>query len=132
MKKVLFTTAFGFGILLFSISCNTGTGDQQADLDSLRADSLWKVRIADSISQARAVTGTAGVSDTSGGDTPGIETIANGMKEGLNQVQEGLDKVKKITEAGSKSAKEISEGVKKTSDAVHKTVDEARKTLNGE
>jgi len=131
MKNMLFFTVFIFSMSELFISCNTGTGEPKADLDSLRADSLWKVRIADSINQARAG-GEVTVADTSGGDSLGIETIAKGMKEGLNQVQEGLDKVKKVTEEGSKNAQEISDGIKKTRDAVHKTVEEARKTINGE
>ncbi|WP_018626764.1 hypothetical protein [Niabella aurantiaca] len=123
---------FLFAAILLIGACNTAPDAKQVDLDSLRADSLWKVRIADSINQARGF--TEGITDpeTSDGDSLGIETITGGVKEGLNQVQEGLDKVKKVTEAGSRSAKEISEGIKKTSDAVHKTVAETRKTLSGE
>lgn len=132
MKKKLFFVSIAFLIFLAFGSCNIRTEPHPADLDSLRADSLWKVRIADSINQARGITDSIAGPATPGGDSLGIETITSGVKEGLNQVQEGLDKVKKVTEAGSRSAKEISEGIKKTSDAVHKTVEETRKTLNGE
>lgn len=128
MKKILFIV---FTAIIFT-SCENMTGtSQEVNSDSLRADSLWKVAIADSINNARGVKPAQDVkaNDTSLTD---IESITRGMKEGLNKVQEGLDKVRKVTEVSTNSAKAISDGVKKTRDAVNKTVDEAKKTIKGE
>ncbi|MBZ4192089.1 hypothetical protein [Niabella beijingensis] len=130
MKTNFFTIVFiALGGLFFT-ACNTGADVKSVDLDSLRADSVWKVRIADSINQARGMGDVPSGPDT--GSAIDIETVTSGMKEGLNKVQEGLDKAKKLTDESSKNARELKEGIRKTSDAVHKTVDEARKTINGE
>lgn len=129
MKKIflIIFTAIAF------TSCENMTGTaHEINADSLRADSLWKVAIADSINNARG--GKKPVQDIKPEDTSltDIETITSGMKEGLNKVQEGLDKVRKVTEVSSNSAKAITDGVKKTRDAVNKTLDESKKTIKGE
>ena len=113
------------------VSCNFSADNRQVNADSLRADSLWKVAIADSINRARSI--PAG-HDGTGLDTVSndIEAITRGMTEGLNKVQEGLNKVRKITEVSSQTSKAINDGIKKTKDAVNKTVEEAKKTIKGE
>lgn len=104
----------------------------QDTADARKADSLWRVRIADSINQARGL-GPDAPDANVGADTGslGIESITRGMSEGLNKVQEGLDKMKKVTEVGTGSVREISSGIKKTTDAINRTLDSARKTISG-
>ncbi len=128
MKRILFVTLSLTVVLV--MSCN-GVGDtRRANADSLRADSLWKVAIADSINQARNHGEASHGEDTGLGND--LESITRGMKDGLNQVQSGLDKVKKITEVSEGTRKTVAESIKKTRDAVNKTVEEARKTIQGE
>lgn len=127
MKSFLFTAIVAAGVLLGSCTGNSNTS-QPVDMDAQRADSMWKVHIADSISRGRGIAKDA-TADT---DAISVEAVTHGMKEGLGKVQQGLDKAKQITEAGSKTAKGVADGIKKTSDAIHKTVDETKKTLNGE
>ncbi len=129
MKKRNFFVALPFAVLLW-VSCNGVDDTRRANADSLRADSLWKVAIADSINQARNHGEASHGEDTGLGND--LESITRGMKDGLNQVQSGLDKVKKITEVSEGTRKTVAESIKKTRDAVNKTVDEARKTIHGE
>lgn len=122
-----------FILLFFSflmMSCNfSSTETTQVNTDSLRADSLWKVAIADSINNARNGGTSVKVTDTASSD---IESITRGMTEGLNKVQEGLNKVRKVTEVSQNSAKAITDGINKTNEAVSKTVEDAKKTIKGE
>ncbi|AHF17166.1 hypothetical protein [Niabella soli] len=127
MKTFLFPAAI-IALLILGSCTGTDTGARQGDVDAQRADSMWKVHIADSVNRERSVVKDV-VADTG---SVGVEAVTREMKEGLNTVQRGLDKAKKITEAGSKSAKGIADGIQKTSDAVHKTVNEAKKTIEGE
>lgn len=130
MKKVLFTTIYIFSIGL--ISCNFSATTKEVNADSLRADSLWRVAIADSINRVRnsgSANPTVTITDTASSD---IESITRGIQDGLNKVQDGLNKVKKVTEVSANSTKAITDGIKKTRDAVNKTVEEARRTIKGE
>lgn len=133
--KTYFLNLSILGIALLAVSCGEmDTATHDGDADARRADSMWKVHIADSIIRAREGVNADPTARTNPADTGAIsvETITTGMKEGLGKVQEGLDKMKKVTEVSSNRAKEISDGIKKTSDAIYKTVDEAKKTIKGE
>lgn len=130
MKKIFLICCSVFSIGLFS--CNFSATTREVNADSLRADSLWRVAIADSINRARSggtTSPTVTVGDTASSD---IESITRGIQDGLNKVQDGLNKVKKVTEVSANSTKAITEGINKTRDAVNKTVEEARKTIKGE
>lgn len=128
-------TIYFFVVLFISnflLSCNMLSDTKPVNADSLRADSLWKVAIADSINRAR--NGSSGnthvtTTDTASGE---IETISRGIEDGLNKVQDGLNKVRKITEVSANSRKAITDGINKTKDAVNKTIEEARRTINSE
>ena len=131
MKKAFLIIAVSVFSFSF-ISCEFSSGSKEVNADSLRADSLWRVAIADSINRVRnggTDNPTVTITDTSATD---IETITRGMTEGLNKVQEGLNKVRKVTEVSANSAKAITDGVNKTKDAVNKTIEEARRTIKGE
>lgn len=130
MKKILFMVVSFFSIGL--ISCNFSATTKEVNADSLRADSLWRIAIADSINNVRNSNGnhpTETVTDTSPSD---IESITRGIQDGLNKVQDGLNKVKKVTEVSANSTKAITDGINKTRNAVNKTIDEAKRTINGE
>lgn len=132
MKKV-------YSILIVTVlsvsffSCNLTTETKhEVNVDSLRADSLWKVAIADSIARARGgnqPSGTVTVNDTAAND---LESITRGIQDGLNKVQDGLNKVRKVTEVSANSTKAITDGINKTKDAVNKTIEEARRAVKGE
>lgn len=126
------TTSLNIAVLLCLAAlagCNFSSSTKEVNVDSLRADSLWRVAIADSINNARNNGNNPLPTDTSASD---LETITRGMTEGLNKVQEGLNKVRKVTEVSSNSAKAITDGVNKTKEAVNKTIEEARRTIRGE
>lgn len=130
MKKIYIVLA-GSIILSGLSSCEFSSGSKEVNADSLRADSLWKVAIADSINRSRngGSNSTVTITDTSTND---IETITRGIQDGLNKVQDGLNKVKKVTEVSANSTKAITEGINKTRDAVNKTIEEAKRTIKGE
>lgn len=130
MKKIFLIAVSIFSMGL--ISCNFSATTKEVNADSLRADSLWRVAIADSINRERSggtAWPTVTVNDTASSD---IETITQGIQDGLNKVQDGLNKVKKVSEVSANSTKAITDGINKTRDAVNKTIDEAKRTIKGE
>ena len=134
MKKNILTIVVIMISFFGMVSCNFSatTENREVNADSLRADSLWRVAIADSINRARngdTNTPSVSVGDTASSD---IETITRGIQDGLNKVQDGLNKVKKVSEVSANSTKAITEGINKTRDAVNKTIDEAKRTIKGE
>lgn len=130
MKNLYFISAI-FLFVSGLTACNFSSDTRAVNTDSLRADSIWKVAIADSIYRARGgdASPTVNVNDTSATD---IESISRGIEEGLNKVQDGLNKVRKVTEVSSNSSKAITDGINKTKEAVNKTIEEARRAVNGE
>ncbi len=129
MKAAILKIAVFLFCLTGLIGCNFSSSSEEVNVDSLRADSLWRVAIADSINNVRNTGVSPSVTDTSLSD---LETITRGMTEGLNKVQEGLNKVRKVKEVSANSAKAITDGVNKTKEAVNKTIEEAKRTISGE
>lgn len=126
--KNIFSVCFA---ALMIASCNLIPGSPSANLvnrDSLRADSMWKVAMDDSIRHTKT---TRHLNKKAKPDTAlsEIESVAKGIDESVGQMQDGLKTIKKVTEAGTAGAKVVTNGINKTKEAVKKTVGDAKKTI---